>query len=62
MARCARIDCRHVRVNRFHASISNLIQDIELRGSVQVRIGDVTYLKMNGQWRYLAVAMDKFLR
>lgn len=46
----------------FH-SLANLRLDIpEPDGVDQQWVGDVTYLKVSGQWRYLAVVMDLYSR
>jgi transposase InsO family protein len=47
---------------RFFRSIPNRERHLELLRADQVWVGDVTYLQVRGQWRYLAVVMDKFSR
>lgn len=47
---------------RFFRSIPNRERHLELVRADQVWVGDVTYLQVRGQWRYLAVVMDKFSR
>jgi len=61
-ARCARIYRSHAKMDRFYASISNKIHELEAKGPDQIWVGDVTYLRANDEWRYLAVIMDKFSR
>jgi putative transposase len=61
-ARCARIYRRHAGLNRFHATIGNEIHDMEATGVDRVWVGDVRYLQVNGQWRYLLVILDKYSR
>lgn len=61
-ARCARIYRSHAQLDRFYASIRNQVHDLEATGPDQIWVGDVTYLKVNGEWRYLAVILDKFSR
>jgi len=61
-ARCARIYRNHVKNNRFYASIRNEIVNLEATGINQIWVGDVTYLWVNEEWRYLAVILDKYSR
>lgn len=61
-ARCARIYKNHTAHDRFYASIGNNIHKLEATRPNQIWVGDVTYLRVNKEWRYLAVIMDKFSR
>ena len=47
---------------KYYDQASCKIHDVTLTGPDQVWVGDITYLKVNGQWRYLAVVMDRFSR
>ena len=49
-------------MKRFHAAIPNRAREIELKGPDQVWVGDITYLKVGADYRYLAVVMDKYSR
>lgn len=62
IARSSRIYRSHTTMTRFYASFDNKILDVEPKAPNQVWLGDVTYLKVNGEQRYLAVVLDKFSR
>jgi len=49
-------------MKRFHASIPNRAREVQLTRADQVWVGDITYLKVGGDYRYLAVVMDKYSR
>ena len=61
-ARCARIYKNNTRMDRFYASIGNKIHELEATGPNQIWVGDVTYLRANNEWRYLAMILDKYSR
>ena len=51
-----------VRQHAFFASIANSQRAVTLQATDQIWVADVTYLRVAGLWRYLAVVMDKHSR
>lgn len=62
VARSAVIYRRRPGLNRFFSKITNRICYLEAAGPDQIWVGDVTYLEVNGVWRYLAVVLDLYSR
>jgi transposase InsO family protein len=61
-ARSANLYTVHAANHAFFQSIPNRTLGIVLDGPDQVWVGDITYLKVGREWRYMATVMDKFTR
>ncbi len=61
-ARAVKLYRRIPGLHGFFTSIPNHQLDRLATGPDQVWVGDITYLKVGGAWRYLAVVMDRYSR
>jgi len=57
-ARTARLYRANPGLHRFFAQHPNHLWGSRATGVNQIWVGDITYLSVAGQWRYLAVVMD----
>lgn len=49
-------------LSRQFVLVKNEIREMEIDGVDQLWVGDITYLKVGDQWRYLATVMDRYSR
>ncbi|MGH9893155.1 MAG: IS3 family transposase [bacterium] len=61
-ARASRVYRRTPGTQRFFDAIPNRVLGVVTTGPNQIWVGDVTYLRVGGAWRYLAVVMDRHSR
>ena len=61
-ARAARIYRANPKLHQFFAQHPNRIRRLSVRHPNRVWVGDITYIPVAGQWRFLAVVMDQYSR
>jgi putative transposase len=61
-ARVATIRYTNPSMQRYYRAVRNEQLEVNLKAPDQVWVGDITYLKVGGIYRYLAVVMDKYSR
>ena len=61
-ARVARVYRSNPRLHCFYEQYPNRLWKLRASRRDQIWVGDVTYLSLGGQWRYLAVVMDQYSR
>lgn len=61
-ARAAKLYHPNPGTHSFFGSVPNRARKRRLTQTDQVWVGDLTYLDVSGQWRYLAAVMDRFSR
>jgi len=49
-------------IGQFFDSVQSTAHKVDLQRTDQIWVGDVTYLKVRDQWRYLATVMDRHSR
>lgn len=61
-ARAVKIYHANPGTHEFFGSIPNRVHALKVAAADQVWVGDITYLRLNGSWRYLAAVMDRHTR
>lgn len=63
VARCVKVCRRMPKLKNFKKAGTNLLLNMSKPTDInQVWVGDITYLKVNGKWQYLATVMDLYSR